>query len=66
MDPLVGMEQIAESRTRLVQGESMIRLHSFQQHLGLLEVCRVQALGEPAIDLLKQLPGVFRPALFLP
>jgi hypothetical protein len=31
----------------------------FQQGFGLLEVCRVKALGEPAVDLRQQLAGLF-------
>src|SRR5262245_14796251 len=38
----------------------------FQRRLGLLQVCRIKPLGEPAIDRRQQLVGFRTPVLLLP
>src|SRR5262245_28555968 len=43
-----------------------LRCQLLQQRLGLLEVSRVKALGEPAIDRCQQLVGLGALALMLP
>ena len=61
-----GIECKRESKVQTQSHKSRHTLEFLQQRLSLLEVGRVEALGEPAIDLRQQLAGLSALALALP